>query len=443
MFDSLTQRFEIIFRKLRGHGRLTEENIGEALREVRLALLEADVHFKVVKDFLEEVKKEAIGKGVLESLSPGQQVIKVVYNRLVSLLGEREGKLQFGPSPPSILMLVGLQGSGKTTSAGKLALYLRKQAKKESLLVAADVYRPAAIEQLKILGRQLDFPVFAGDGDPLNIVQEALSFARSEDFDVLILDTAGRLHIDQEMMEELKQIKTLSKPVEILMVADAMTGQDAVKSASSFDAELDLSGIILTKLDGDAKGGAALSIRAITGKPIKFVGMGEKLDALEVFFPDRMASRILGMGDILTLVEKAEEAFDRKNSVELQKKLRSDSFTLEDFKNQLQSLKSMGPLDQLVKMIPGLSRMAPLGELESDNSEIKQMEAIINSMTPQERRHTEIIDGSRRRRIAQGSGTTVMEVNKLLKSFAQMQKALHQFSKGGKRLGGFRLPMPF
>jgi signal recognition particle subunit SRP54 len=443
MFDSLTQRFEIIFRKLRGHGRLTEENIGEAMREVRLALLEADVHFKVVKDFLEEVKKAAIGREVLESLSPGQQVIKVVYNRLVSLLGERESKLQFGSSSPSILMLVGLQGSGKTTSAGKLSLYLRKQAKKESLLVAADVYRPAAIEQLKILGRQLDFPVFAGGGDPSNIVQEALSFARSEDFDVLILDTAGRLHIDQGMMEELKQLKILAKPTEILMVADAMTGQDAVKSASSFDAELDLSGIILTKLDGDAKGGAALSIRAITGKPIKFVGIGEKLDALEVFFPDRMASRILGMGDILTLVEKAEEAFDRKKSVELQEKLGSDSFTLEDFKDQLQSLKSMGPLDQLAKMIPGLSRVAPLGELESGNSEIKQMEAIINSMTPQERRHIEIIDGSRRRRIAQGSGTTVAEVNKLLKSFSQMQKALRQFSKTGKRLGGFRLPMPF
>jgi len=443
MFDTLTQRFEIIFRKLRGHGRLTEENIGEALREVRLALLEADVHFKVVKDFLEEVKKEAVGREVLESLSPGQQVIKVVYNRLVSLLGERESKLQFGSSPPSILMLVGLQGSGKTTSAGKLALYLRKQAKKESLLVAADVYRPAAIEQLKILGRQLDFPVFAGDKDPANIVKEALSFGRSEDFDVLILDTAGRLHMDQEMMEELKQLKVLAKPTEILMVADAMTGQDAVKSASSFDAELDLSGIILTKLDGDAKGGAALSIRAITGKPIKFAGIGEKLDALEVFFPDRMASRILGMGDILTLVEKAEEAFDRKKSVELQEKLRSDSFTLEDFKDQLQSLKSMGPLDQLAKMIPGLSRMAPLGELESGNSEIKQMEAIINSMTPQERRHIEIIDGSRRRRIARGSGTTVAEINKLLKGFSQMQKALRQFSKAGKRLGGFRLPMPF
>ena len=443
MFDSLTQKFDVIFRKLRGHGRLTEENIGEALREVRLALLEADVHFKVVKDFLEEVKKEAIGKEVLESLSPGQQVIKVVYNRLVSLLGDRESKLEFGSSPPSILMLVGLQGSGKTTSAGKLALYLRKQAKKQSLLVAADVYRPAAIEQLKILGRQLNFPVFEGKGDPSNIVQEALSFSRSEGFGAVILDTAGRLHIDPEMMDELKQIKALTGPTEILMVADAMTGQDAVKSASSFDAELDLSGIILTKLDGDAKGGAALSIRAITGKPIKFVGVGEKLEALEVFFPDRMASRILGMGDVLTLVEKAEEVFDHKKSAELEKKLRSDSFTLEDFRDQLQSLKSMGPLDQLVKMIPGLSRMAHLGELESDHSEIKQMEAIINSMTPEERRHIDIIDGSRRRRIAEGSGTTVTEVNKLLKSFAQMQKALRQWSKGGKRLGGFRPPMPF
>jgi signal recognition particle subunit SRP54 len=443
MFDSLTQKFEIIFRRLRGHGRLSEENIGEALREVRFALLEADVHFRVVKEFLEEVKKEAVGKEVLESLSPGQQVIKVVYNRLVSLLGERESKLQLGSSPPSVLMLVGLQGSGKTTSAGKLALHLRKQGKKESLLVAADVYRPAAREQLKILGKQLDFPVFEGDGNPANIVEGALSFARSEGFDAVILDTAGRLHIDQEMMEELRQLKALARPAEILMVADAMTGQDAVRSASSFDAELDLSGIILTKLDGDAKGGAALSIRAMTGKPIKFVGVGEKLDALEVFFPDRMASRILGMGDIISLVEKAEEAFDRKKSLDLQKKLRSDSFTLEDFKEQLQSLKSMGPLDQLVKMIPGLSRMAPAEALESDHSEIKQMEAIIDSMTVEERRHIEIIDGSRRRRIARGSGTTVTEINKLLKSFVQMQKALRQWSKGGKKLGGFRLPMPF
>jgi signal recognition particle subunit SRP54 len=443
MFDSLTQKFEIIFRKLRGHGRLTEENIGEALREVRLALLEADVHFRVVKDFLEGVKQEAVGKEVLESLSPGQQVIKVVYSRLLGLLGETESKLQLGPSRPSIVMLVGLQGSGKTTSAGKLALHLRKQAKKESLLVAADIYRPAAIEQLKVLGRQLGFPVFEGKGDPSLIVQDALSFARSEGFEVVILDTAGRLHIDQEMMQELKRIKALAKPAEILMVADAMTGQDAVKSASSFDAELDLSGIILTKLDGDAKGGAALSVRAITGKPIKFVGVGEKLDALEVFFPERMASRILGMGDILTLVEKAEQAFDQKKAIDFQKKLRSESFTLEDFKEQLQSLKAMGPLDQLVKMIPGLSRMAPAGALETDQSEIKQMEAIIDSMTPEERRHIEIIDGNRRRRIAQGSGTTVTEVNKLLKSFAQMQKALRQWSKGGKRLGGFRLPISF
>jgi len=440
MFDSLTQKFDVIFRKLRGHGRLTEENIAEALREVRLALLEADVHFRVVKDFLEETKKEAIGKEVLESLSPAQQVIKVVFHRLVSLLGEKETRLQLS-SPPSILMLVGLQGSGKTTAAAKLALYLRRQAKKESLLVAADTYRPAAKEQLKTLGRQLGFSVFEGDGNPLSIAQGALSFALSEGLDAIILDTAGRLHIDVEMMEELRQIKAILSPTEILMVADAMTGQDAVRSASSFDAELDLSGVILTKLDGDAKGGAALSIRAITGKPIKFIGTGEKPEALEVFYPDRMASRILGMGDVLTLVEKAEEVFDRKKSEELQKKMQTDSFTLEDFKDQLQSLKSMGPLDQLAKMMPGLSRVA--GEaLEPDNSEIKQIEAIINSMTPEERRRVEIIDGNRRRRIAQGSGTTVMEVNKLLKGFTQMQKAIRQWIRGGKRVGGFRLPLP-
>jgi signal recognition particle subunit SRP54 len=287
----------------------------------------------------------------------------------------------------------------------------------------------------------LDFSVFEGDGNPLNIAQGALSFARSEGLDAIILDTAGRLHIDAEMMEELRQIKAILSPTEILMVADAMTGQDAVRSASSFDAELDLSGVILTKLDGDAKGGAALSIRAITGKPIKFIGTGEKPEALEVFYPDRMASRILGMGDVLTLVEKAEEVFDRKKSEELQKKMQTDSFTLEDFKEQLQSLKSMGPLDQLAKMMPGLSRVA--GEaLEPDNSEIKQIEAIINSMTPEERRRVEIIDGNRRRRIAQGSGTTVMEVNKLLKGFSQMQKAIRQWTRGGKRVGGFRLPLP-
>jgi len=442
MFDSLSQKFEMIFRKLRGHGRLTEENIGEALREVRLALLEADVHFRVVKDFLEEVKREAIGREVLESLSPGQQVIKVVYNRLVSLLGERESKLQLQFSPPSAIMLVGLQGSGKTTTAAKLALFLRNQTRKETLLVAADTRRPAAKEQLRTLGKQLSFSVFEGNGDAMKIARDALSFAHSQPFEVMILDTGGRLHIDEELMEELKRIKAALNPSEILMVADAMTGQDAVKSVSSFDAELDLSGVILTKLDGDAKGGAALSIRAITGKPIKFVGTGEKTEALEVFYPARMASRILGMGDVLTLVERAEQAFDRKKSEEFQKKMQSDSFSLEDFKDQLQSLKSMGPLDQLVKMIPGLPRMAGMA-LEFDNSEMKRMEAIINSMTREERLHAEIINGSRRRRIAGGSGTTVTEVNKLLKSFTQMQKVLKQWSRAGKRSGGLRLPMPF
>jgi signal recognition particle subunit SRP54 len=443
MFDSLTQKLETIFRKLRGHGRLTEDNIAEALREVRLALLEADVHFRVVRDFLEEVKRGAVGKEVLESISPGQQVIKVVYDRLVSLLGGRESGLQLKSPPPSTVMLVGLQGSGKTTTAAKLGLLLRRQMHREVLLVAADPRRPAAREQLKTLGKQLGFPVFAEEnGDARKIAQDAWSFARSQTYAVMILDTGGRLHIDPELMAELKQIKAALNPSEILMVADAMTGQDAVKSVSSFDAELDLSGVILTKLDGDAKGGAALSIRAITGKPIKFVGVGEKPEALEVFHPDRMASRILGMGDVLSLVEKAEEAFDRKKAAELHQRMVSDSFTLDDFKEQLQSLKSMGPLDQLVKMIPGFSRLPGMA-MEFDDSEIKRMEAIVNSMTREERRHAEIINGSRRRRIAEGSGTSAMEVNKLLKGFTQMRKVMRQMSKGGKRLGGLRLPVPF
>jgi len=441
MFESLAEKFEKIFRKLRGYGRLTEENIGEALREVRLALLEADVHFRVVKDFLEEVKREAIGREVLESLTPGQQVIKVVYNRLVSLLGEEESKFLL-KSPPSPIMLVGLQGSGKTTTAAKLALLLQRQMGRKSLLAAADTRRPAAKEQLKTLGSQLGVPVYEGDGDAVKIAQDALSVARSQGFDAMILDTGGRLHIDEELMQELKEIKSALNPSEILMVADAMTGQDAVKSVSSFNAELGLSGVILTKLDGDAKGGAALSIRAVTGKPIKFVGTGEKAEALEVFYPARMASRILGMGDVLSLVERAEQAFDQKKSAELQKKMQSASFTLEDFRGQLQSLKSMGPLDQLVQMIPGLSCMPGMA-LEFENSGIKRMEAIINSMTPKERLHVEIINGSRRQRIAQGSGTTVAEVNKLLKSFLQMQKALRQWSKAGRRLGGVRFPTPF
>jgi signal recognition particle subunit SRP54 len=441
MFDALTKKFETIFRNLRGHGRLSEANIAEALREVRLALLEADVHFRVVKDFLDEVRQEAVGKEVLESLSPAHQVVKIVYDRMVKLLGDREDTLDLQSAPPTTIMLVGLQGSGKTTTAAKLALYLRKQRKKEPLLVAADTHRPAAREQLKTLGGQLGFPVFEGNEDAPRIAQDALSHCKSRGIEVMILDTGGRLHIDAEMMAELRQIKAGLDPAEILMVADAMTGQDAVKSVSSFDAELDLSGVILTKLDGDAKGGAALSIRAITGKPIKLIGIGEKPQALEVFYPDRMASRILGMGDIISLVEKAEEAFDRKKAVELQKKMQSDSFTLEDFREQLRALKSMGPLDQLVKMIPGLSRMGEM-ELEPESSELKRMEAIIDSMTKRERLHAEIINGSRRRRIAIGSGTSVMEVNKLLKGFTQMQKALRQMSKGGKKFRGLRFPLP-
>jgi signal recognition particle subunit SRP54 len=442
MFDRLTARLETVFRRLRGYGKLTEDNIAEALREVRMALLEADVHFRVVKDFLEQVRKEAIGKEVLESLSPGQMVIKVVYQRLVALLGGTESKLQLRSAPPSSIMLVGLQGSGKTTTAAKLALFLRRQGKKDILLVAADPRRPAAREQLRILGKQGGVPVFEQEGEVPELVEAALSWARFRSAEVIIWDTGGRLHIDAGLMDELKLIKEAVNPSEILMVADAMTGQDAVKSVSAFDRELDLSGVILTKLDGDAKGGAALSVRAITGKPIKLVGVGEKLEALEVFHPDRMASRILGMGDVLTLIEKAEEAFDRKRAAELERKLRSDSFTLEDFREQLHSLRSLGPLDQVMGMIPGFSRLSS-SDLDMDGRQLKRMQAIIDSMTREERLNYHIINGSRRRRIAEGSGTSVPEVNRLLKSFVQMQKALRQLTKSGKGTGRSGLHLPF
>lgn len=438
MFQGLSDRLNEIFKRLRDHGRLSQENIADSLREVRLALLEADVNFKVVRSFLERVRERAVGREVLESLTPGQQVIKVVHEELTALMGGSASHLRTAGQPPTVIMLVGLQGSGKTTTAGKLA-HLRRQQGRRPLLVAADLQRPAAQEQLATLGRTLGVEVFRTTDaiSTVAVCREALSHARSRLLDPVILDTAGRLHIDAPLMEELAAIKAEVKPAEILMVADAMTGQDAVNSASTFHQALDLTGYILTKLDGDTRGGAALSIRAVTGAPIKFIGVGEKLDALEVFHPDRMASRILGMGDVLSLVERAERVVDAKQAAVLQKKLKAQSFSLEDFRGQLRQLRQMGPLEQLVGMIPGLSRLKGLPDATAQERELKRVEAIIDSMTAAERQRPEILNGSRRKRIAAGSGTSVAEVNRLLKQFAEMQKMMRQLMRAGK---GGRLP---
>jgi signal recognition particle subunit SRP54 len=422
---------------------LSEDNIAEALREVRLALLEADVNVKVVRSFLERVRERAVGRDVLESLTPGQQIVKVVYDELAALMGGTANRLRSAGQPPTVIMLVGLQGSGKTTTAGKLARLVRGQGQRP-LLVAADLQRPAAQDQLATLGRTVGVDVFRAPGavSPVAVCQEALSHAKARMLDPVILDTAGRLHVDEPLMQELRAIKADLKPTEVLMVADAMTGQDAVNSATAFHQALELTGYILTKLDGDTRGGAALSIRSVTGAPIKFVGMGEKLDALEVFHPERMASRILGMGDVLTLVEKAEQAVDEKQAAALQKKLKAQAFTLEDFRGQLRQVRGMGPLDQLIGMIPGLSRVKGLPDSTEQERELKRVEAIIDSMTPGERRRPDILNGSRRKRIADGSGTTVTEVNRLLKQFGEMQKMMRQLMQAGK---GGRMPrhLPF
>jgi signal recognition particle subunit SRP54 len=443
MFQALSDRLNGIFKKLRGYGRLTEENVAEALREVRLALLEADVNFKVVRSFLERVRERAIGRDVLESLTPGQQVVKVVHEELTALMGGAASHLRSAGQPPTVVMLVGLQGSGKTTTAGKLAHLLRQQGRRP-LLVAADLQRPAAQEQLATLGRTLGVEVYrpAGGTSAVAVCREAVSQARARLLDPVILDTAGRLHIDEPLMQELGAIVTEVKPTETLMVLDAMTGQDAVNSATAFHQALQLTGSILTKLDGDTRGGAALSIRAVTGTPIKFIGLGEKLDALEVFHPDRMASRILGMGDVLSLVERAEKTFDAKQAETLQKKLKAQAFTLEDFRDQLRQLRGMGPLEQLIGMIPGLSSVKGLPDATAQEKELKRVEAIIDSMTPGERQRPEMLDGSRRKRIASGSGTSVADVNRLLKQFADMQKMMRQLMQAGK---AGRLPknLPF
>jgi len=443
MLQGLSDRLNEIFKRLRGYGRLSEENIADSLREVRLALLEADVNFKVVRSFLERVRERAVGRDVLESLTPGQQIVKVVYEELTALMGGAISQLKTAGQPPTVLMLVGLQGSGKTTTAGKLARLLKAKGRRP-LLAAADLQRPAAQEQLATLGKSLGIDGYrnAGAASAVDVCREAVSQARSRLLDPVILDTAGRLHVDEPLMQELRAIKAEVNPTEILMVVDAMTGQDAVNSASSFHQALELTGVILTKLDGDTRGGAALSIRAVTGTPIKFVGVGEKLDALEVFHPDRMASRILGMGDVLGLVERAQAAFDAKQTATLEKKLKAQRFTLEDFRDQLRQVRGMGSLEQLVGMIPGLSRLKGLPDATAQERELKRIEAIIDSMTPGERQRPEILNGSRRKRIASGSGTGVADVNRLLKQFADMQKMMRQLMPAGK---GGRTPrnLPF
>ncbi len=436
MFDNLTEKFDTVFRKLRGHGRLTEENIQDALREVRLALLEADVNFRVVKDFVEAVRVRAVGQDVLKSLTPAQQVIKVVRDELGQLMGGSESAdLDLQARPPVVIMLCGLQGAGKTTTCGKLALKLRRE-KRNPLIVPADVYSPAAIEQLKTLGRQIDVAVYdtQADQDPVAICKEAQRFAELNGYDTLILDTAGRLHIDEELMQELQRIEQALEPREILFVADAMTGQDAVNVAKSFDEQLPLSGVVLTKLDGDARGGAALSIKAVTGKPIKLVGLGEKLDALEPFHPERMAQRILGMGDMLTLIEKAEAAIDQDDAAKMEQALRRDGFTLEQFRDQLKMVKKMGSMESMLQMIPGAGKaLKKAGGMQLPDKELKKVEAIINSMTRQERRNHKILNGSRRQRIARGSGTSVQDVNQLVKKFTEAQKMMKKMQKLGPK----------
>ncbi len=432
MFENLSDKLDVIFRKLKGKGRLDEENIQSALREIRIALLEADVNFRVVRDFIEEVKQRAVGQEVIESITPGQQVVKIVHERLIELMGTTTSQLRFGGRIPAPIMLVGLQGCGKTTTAVKLARHVAA-GNKRVYLVSADVYRPAAMEQLKVMGEKIGAGIFdaAGLTDPVEICRLAVEEARRGGYEVIIVDTAGRLAIDAPMMEELKKIKSLIIPAEILFVADAMTGQDAVNVAGRFDELLGIDGVIMTKMDGDARGGAALSLRAVIGKPIKFAGAGEKIDALEVFHPERMASRILGMGDVLTLVEKAKEAVDLKQQKELEKKLRKNEFTLEDLRTQMNQISKMGPLEDVIGMLPGMKKIKALKEMKPDERELVRLGAIIDSMTPVERRNYLIIDGSRRKRIARGSGTTVQEVNTLLKNYVEMRKLMKRFTKGG------------
>jgi len=438
MFDSLTERLQGVMQSLKGHGKLTAEDIDAAMREIRLALLEADVNFKVVREFVAHVKERALGAEVMESLTPAQQVVKIVNEELVALMGSGDSKLAFSGHPPTVILIAGLQGSGKTTTCAKLAKLLKKDGK-SPVLIAADVYRPAAIDQLQTLGERVGVPVYAPGAhlDPVDIARDGIEFARQHG-DVAIVDTAGRLHVDEELMAELVNIRDAIKPHNVLLVVDSMTGQDAVNAADAFRGHVDLDGVVLTKLDGDARGGAALSVRAVTGKPIKFASTGEKLDDFDTFHPDRMASRILGMGDVLSLIEKAEDSLDEKKAADMEARLRRAEFTFEDFLDQLKQVRKMGSLSSIIGMLPGVPGMKDLKNVQVDDRQLDRIEAMIFSMTPQERRHPDIIQGSRRQRIARGSGTSVQDVNALLKQYREMQKMLKMFSSG--RMKGFRMP---
>ncbi|WP_053366174.1 signal recognition particle protein [Bacillus sp. FJAT-27245] len=448
-FEGLADRLQNTLQRIRGKGKVNEADVKEMMREVRLALLEADVNFKVVKEFVKKVSERAVGQEVLKSLTPGQQVIKVVKEELTELMGGEQSMIAVANRPPTVIMMVGLQGAGKTTTTGKLANLLRKKYNRKPLLVAADIYRPAAIKQLETLGKQLDMPVFSlGDQvSPVEIARQAIAKAREDHHDYVLIDTAGRLHVDEALMDELKDIKELAKPNEIFLVVDAMTGQDAVNVAQSFNEQLGLTGVVLTKLDGDTRGGAALSIRSVTNTPIKFVGLGEKLDALEAFHPERMASRILGMGDVMTLIEKAQANVDEEKAKELEQKMRTASFTLDDFLDQLGQVRKMGPLEDILKMLPGANKIKGLNNVSIDEKQIAHVEAIIRSMTPKEKTNPEIINSKRKQRIAKGSGRTVPEVNRLLKQFEDMKKMMKQMAgmqQKGKKKGGFKLPFnPF
>ncbi|WAA10688.1 signal recognition particle protein [Fervidibacillus albus] len=444
-FEGLADRLQSTMQKIRGKGKVTEADVKAMMREVRLALLYADVNLKVVKDFIKRVSERAVGQEVMKSLTPGQQVIKVVKEELTELMGGEQSKIAVSPKSPTVIMMVGLQGAGKTTTTGKLANHLRKKQNRNPLLVAADIYRPAAIKQLQTLGKQINMPVFSlGDQvNPVEIAKKAIEQAKEEHHDYVLIDTAGRLHIDGELMDELKNIKEAVNPDEIFLVVDAMTGQDAVNVAKSFNEQLGVTGVVLTKLDGDTRGGAALSIRAVTEKPIKFVGLGEKLDQLEPFHPERMASRILGMGDVLTLIEKVQASVDEEKAKELEKKMRTMSFTLDDFLEQLSQVRNMGPLDELLKMIPGAGKMKGLNNIQIDEKQIRHVEAIIQSMTGEEKEKPEIINASRKRRIAKGSGRPIQEVNRLLKQFEEMKKMMKQMTnmqKKGKKRGALKFP---
>lgn len=448
-FEGLADRLQGTIQKIRGKGKVSEADVKQMMREVRLALLEADVNFKVVREFVKKVSERAVGQEVMKSLTPGQQVIKVVQEELTELMGGEQSKIAVSNRPPTVVMMVGLQGAGKTTTTGKLANLLRKNHNRTPLLVAADIYRPAAIKQLETLGKQLNMPVFSlGDQvSPVEITKQAIAKAKEDHHDYVLIDTAGRLHVDEDLMGELKEIKELADPDEIFLVVDAMTGQDAVNVAENFNELLGLTGVVLTKLDGDTRGGAALSIRAVTNTPIKFIGVGEKMDELEAFHPERMASRILGMGDVLTLIEKAQANIDEEKAKELEKKMRTASLTFDDFLEQLGQVRNMGPLDEMLKMIPGANKMKGLGNLQIDDKQISHVEAIIQSMTKQEKERPDIINASRKRRIAKGSGRSIQEVNRLLKQFEEMKKMMRQMAgmqQKGRKKGGFKLPFsPF